>query len=227
MVGGIFGAALVLFVFCSILGADFNKIISDAQIHSLKPVHAESTWATLITLINWNDNGDHFIGRGAVGIYGIKEESILMPKWFYNYLWILLIAVYYVFLLLRSRARKKLEFESGILYTLVVLFLVTSKILTGQYLLWFALLFTIVTVPMMRKKQMWWGVELFLILLTLSLTQFIYPLNYEGFVRFYENSNNDSMYFWILAIRNIMLVILLIISWNHFKIEHKKIHYIS
>ncbi len=221
ILGGLVGSALVLFVFCTLLGANPTKILTDINIHQIKPVHAESTWATLITLLQWNNT--HNIAGGSVGIFGIREEFIIFPKMFYNFFWIGLILIYYLYIFIKNYSTKILHFENGVLYILALAFLVASKILTPQYTLWFSLLFTLLTIPITWKKQFWWSMQLFLILLISVLTQFIYPLNYEGLVVFYDKPDGTQMYFWILALRNILLIVLLFISLAYFRFHRKKI----
>lgn len=214
-----FGILLVLYVFCGILGVDYRRISSDAKIHSIKPVNSESVWSTLLVFFHWFKNGNHAIGGGSFGVWGIQEELILLPKLFYNYFWILAVTIYYLYILLKNYSSKKVSFDPAMLYLFALLFMVTSKIITPQYILWFSLPFTLITIPMLSKKQLVWSLQLGIILLTSVLTQFVYPLNYGGYLRFFEKQDNTQFYFWVMALRNMLLIALLFVGWATFRIK--------
>ncbi len=91
---------------------------------------------------------------------------------------------------------------------ILLLFLVTSKILTPQYILWFALLVPLMKVYGEPQNQKNWLINLFLLLLTLIFSQYVYPLRYNELLGgFYTNGTWTSI-FWILTARNFFLIVL-------------------
>lgn len=219
--GYLAGTVAVLFVYCVLLQADFVKIFIDLTIHSIKPVHVESVWSSLLTLFVWMKSGAHVIGGGADGIYGILEQFIQLPKLFYNYFWVIPIATYYLFVFIKTRTAKVVHFDVTHLYVLALIFLVTSKILAPQYLLWVSLPFCLITVPESTNQRVRWSIQLFLLLLASVVTIFIYPLNYDSLINFYQSADGPQIVFWMTVSRNLSLLLLLFISWNVFKHEHE------
>lgn len=212
--GHLVGAAAVVLLYNVILGADFYKIYTDFMIHSAKPLHAESVWATAISLVQWAKNGIFAIGGGDMGIFGIQQRYIYFPKWFYNYFWIIPIAIYYAVLYFKNYKQKLVQFSARHFYALPLIFLATSKILCGQYLGWFALPFCLISIPKHKKELTRWTIHLVLILLILALTQFVYPLNYDSFINFYQGTKSQWFIFAVLAVRNLFLIFMFVLAWG-------------
>ena len=221
MGGCIIGVAIVLFLFLVVFQANPTKIRSDLKLHELKPVHAESVWASAITLHNRWVNGIETKGAGDIGIFGIRREDTILPKWVFNYSWMVLIAILYIFLFVKTRKQQPFRMSPNFIYLIMLLFLMSSKIVAAQYLMWFSLIFCLQIIPTQENHLKHWIVDLFLILLAAFLSQFIYPLNYDAFLGYYTQGTHPEM-FWILALRNLILAVLFISAFISFWKEHKK-----
>ena len=143
-------------------------------------------------------------GQGSVGIFGITPKATIGPLPFYNSFWIFALGFFYLWLTFKLRPTS--QFDIRIPIVILLLFLVTSKILTPQYILWFALLVPLIKPSESRKNSL---INLFLLLLTLFLSQYIYPLQYNGLLGIFYATGKMAFLFWILALRNLLLVILL------------------
>jgi hypothetical protein len=201
------GALAVILVFNVVLKADFLKVFSDLKIHSLKPIHTESVYTSFLTFYHKVATGNYPQAVGEWGIRGLKEPFIILPKAFYNYFWVIAITTFYIALLFKKV--KNID-TPKVLMTVILLFLVTSKILAAQYLLWFALFFPLIKLPKNTNEQNSWQVDLFLILAALFLSQIVYPLKYTEFVDGFFINGTHQWLFYTIFIRNIILVILLI-----------------
>ena len=216
--GGLAVAGLaVLVLYAGVFQASLPKIFEDLQVHSIKPVHAESVWGTSLTAFHLLKYNSIPHGNGAHGIFGIDDALILLPKWFYNYAWLPLVMIFFAIYFYKNRLYSKAELDVGMFSLVILLFLVVSKVLTAQYLLWFSLLFCLQKVPEQEGQQKLWSVDLFLILLAGVLSQFVYPLNYDAFQEFYY------FYSWsfapvvlVMAARNGVLALLLVKKMTEF-----------
>lgn len=197
-----------LLLLCVVYSGLFRVSLQDMKdslaIHSRKPVHVESVWATILTILPTFAGQPFASGQGNWGIFGISPENTLGPIGFYNYAWIAPLGLLYLTVLL---LQKKGELDFRITLLIPLLFLIFSKILTPQYLLWFALLF-----PLLQPKDTYeWRdfvINLFLILLAAFLSQYVYPLQYDRLLGTFYQDGSESGIFWILATRNLALVIL-------------------
>ncbi|MBI2011982.1 hypothetical protein HYS91_04395 [Candidatus Daviesbacteria bacterium] len=201
----------LLWLYVLFFQVSMENILFSLTFHTLKPVHTESLWTTILTIYSYLVNNTYPEIVSAWGINGLAEKYWLLPLWFYNYAWVLPVGLFYIWLL---KNRKKFEnFDIRIPILIVLLFLIFSKVLSHQYLLWFLLL-----IPLLNYKRLMsraWIVNIFLILLTNLLHQYIYPLNYTQFLNDYYNHNVLSSYlFWLNALSNLILVI---IFWRIFR----------
>lgn len=142
--GLVFAVALwlLLGVYGVVLGVTPYQLLADLNIHALKPVHAESVWATGLGWWSRFTTGSFARGAGAYGIFGVAPEYVVGPLWFYNWAWVVPLVLLYIWL--ARRLKRRPVFEMTACVAIVLIFLVFSKILTPQYLLWALLLLPLV-----------------------------------------------------------------------------------
>lgn len=195
------GALTPIFIYLSLNGS-IPSIKSALEIHAKKPVHIESIWATLLTLHSKFSTGLYAQGQGEWGIFGIAKAATIGPLFFYNYFWVVALFIVYVFVWRKIRQGE--PYSHLMAAVIILIFLITSKILTGQYLYWLALVFPLI-VPV---KKTWWKITLIVIVEVFLITQFIYPLHYNELLGCFYQVGACEEYFWILALRNSLLVVL-------------------
>jgi hypothetical protein len=174
------------------LGANISGFIQALTIHSIKPVHVESTWGTVVTIFNLVFDHNNAIGKGNWGIYGISPKYILLPLWFFNYFWIFPVAIYYLKLIRQKFLPRPFDIAGVIL-----VFLAFSKILTAQYLFWYVSL-----VPLFIKSRFY----MLLICAVLILSQIVYPLSYNELLGCFYSGGACYFSFSLLTIRNLILI---------------------
>ncbi len=204
------GAAAVILLYLLFFQVPPADLITNADVHALKPVHAESLWGTILTLIPWLTTGTYALGKGATGIFGIAPQYTPGPLFFYNFFWLVPLGLYYFWLIFKA-PRQISPLLPAI--TIILLFLTFSKILTAQYLLWAFLLFPALTPPTEsgnNRETRLWSLGFFLILFISLLSQYIYPLRYNELLGVFYTSGNDAWVFWLLALRNCLLLVLFI-----------------
>lgn len=197
--GGLILPVLVFFF----LGGEFNQIIAGLNFHSLKPVSIESLPGSLITLSSLITQGLPPPLVGGWGVWGINA-----PLNFFNKFWLLPIFIFYLVLITHKQYLKKFSF--GIIFCLMLLFLVFSKNLHAQYIWWFLSLFPFIKFRSANKLK-----YLFMIILLIFISifnQLVYPLFYTQFLEDFYRHNLHYEVFFALLLRNLLIVSLLIIS---------------
>lgn len=189
-----------LSIFSVVFGMKFSQIISSFDFIANTPVHTESLWGTLTSLY-WMLSGESVKGLGSWGIFGISPNYQIGPLWFYNYFWMLPIFLFYLWLSLR----KNIKFDIKVCITVVLLFLLFSKILHHQYTLWFMLLLPLLNFNLFLKDKRFL-VLFFLVLEMTFLNQFVYPLHYSQWVFELYLNGKHSYLFWLITLRNLVLV---------------------
>lgn len=208
IVGGVLGGVTIIFVYSVLLQAGYARVFTDLKAHTAKPVHAESIWATISTLYYWILKGQNITGESTNGIYAIKREYDLFAPWFYNYAWVFGVSAVYIAIL----TKKVTKDIARLSYTTILIFVVLAKIITPQYLLWFVTIFPIIKVPTIKKFKIVYYSEIVLIVITGLLTQYIYPLKYTDLLYGFFTNGTHRELFYILTSRNIMLLVLLVLS---------------
>lgn len=193
-----------------LIGSRIGEIIATLNYNATKPVHVESLWGSLLTLINAALDGTWPQGLGERGIFGIHPRDIFLPLTFYNYFWLLPISFLY-FKIYRNFKNQELIFAASFL--IILAFILFSKILTPQYLFWFATLYPLLDLQKMPKKLF---IAATIILLVVQLlTQFIYPLHYNELLGIFYTSGQRPEFFLILLLRNLLLLILFFIIYKY------------
>ena len=211
------GLLSIISIYLVVFGGRLSEIMSSLEIHARKPVHVESVWGSILTIYSKLTSGQYALGAGDVGIFGIAREYTIGLLTFYNYFWIVAIGLLYLWLFLKLRSMVKINYQ--ICSMIVLLFLVFSKILTPQYLLWFMLFFPLLSFLTGESERRNWFVNLLLILLASFLSQYIYPLRYNELLAGFYTNGSFSNLFWLLTLRNLILIILAFkfikeIKWN-------------
>ena len=201
ILGILTGSLFTLMVYVILLNVPLLKILQDLKIHAIKPVHAESLYATILTIYNYFFTNIKNSGFGRDGIFGINDSYIYLPLWFYNYFWIIPIFIAYLIFLFKN---KNLKFNPIIPFFILVDFIVFSKILTAQYILWFTLFLPLLNIEKIRSNNTL-KIIIVLNLTGLLITQYIYPLNYNVLLYNFFTQGNDTYIFWILVIRNFLI----------------------
>lgn len=195
------------------LGGTLESFKASLAIHADKPVHAESIFAVFLTLGKKLLTGHFAKGAGDLGIYGIARSDTIGPLFFYNYFWVFVLAIFYVYL--AYKIYKGAKYSHLVSAVIILLYLISSKILTAQYIYWFAFIFPLVP----PVKKFWWIGSLVLTAATLLLTQTVYPLHYNALLGCFFETGECQQFFWELAARNFLLIIIAVIllqkiSWE-------------
>lgn len=200
------GLATIILIYMAAFQVSLPQILTDLNINAQKPVHAESVWASFLTIGAKLTTGQYATGQGAFGIYGINPQHIIGGLGFYNYFWLVALALFY-FWLSRLPAHSR-RWDVHVSMAIILLFLIFSKILTAQYLLWFMLLFPLLRIPQPGGSQRQWLIDFWLILLVAFISQYVYPLRYNELLGgFFANGSYVGI-FWLLATRNFILIVL-------------------
>ncbi|MDO8514954.1 MAG: glycosyltransferase 87 family protein, partial [bacterium] len=157
-------------------------------------VHVESVIATVLTLVTAITN------PGSHGLEFKEALWALNPLYFLGHARIfklispVIITLVYGFILFQKKT-----FAITKCLLIILTLLITSQLLSPQYVIWPAML--ILLEEKINK------INIILLLLALVLTQIIYPLNYGEFLDFYNKGINLHL-FLIMTARNLILVIL-------------------
>lgn len=195
----IFAVGITFFFYAYITNQNLLVIIRNMNTVLSVSVHMESVIGSLLTIITG------FTNPGPHGVEFINAIWVLSPLYFLGHARIFklispffLVAIYAVVFLKYHRS-KILNISTCLLVVLSLL--ITSQLLSPQYILWPA--FLLLLLP---EKSL---TNLFLIFLALICTQVIYPLNYGELIDFYNLGINQYLFF-IIALRNLLLVIVTI-----------------
>lgn len=198
------GLAAIILIYMAAFQVSLLQILTDLNINAQKPVHAESVWASLLTIGSKVITGHYVTGQGAFGIFGIASQHIIGGLEFYNYFWLVALALCYLWLARLPASSRRWDIKTSIV--IILIFLVFSKILAPQYSLWFMLLFPLLRIPQQGKAQRRWLIDFWLILLVAFLSQYIYPLRYNELLGGFFTNGSSTGIFWLLAARNFILV---------------------
>lgn len=207
---------LSIFGIYLLLGSSTSEVIEPMYVNSIKPVHVESIWGSILTVLNCVGDGYWPVGRGEHGIFGIAQQDIFLPLNFYNYFWIIPLAIFYIFLSTKKTLLKSLNIE--VIFLTILLFVIFSKIITPQYLFWFIPLFSLFS---WQKERVYSLLGSFVVILAVVLlTQYLYPLHYNELLGIFYTSGAQVHLFYLLLLRNILLVILFILIFRFVFLSH-------
>ena len=195
-------------VFSLVTDMNLPLILSSFGFIANTPVHTESTWAILTTLLWKVASGEFPKGAGAWGIFGIAPQYQIGPLWFYNYFWIIPLVIFYLWLLVKIKS-KEVVFDIRVCLSAILLFLLFSKILHHQYTLWFMLLLPLIDWKIIFNNLRW-TVMIFLTLMMTFINQYIYPLHFNELGHQFFVNGSFSYLFALIILRNLSLAVLVI-----------------
>lgn len=184
-----------------------QNFLFSLNFHALKPVHTESIWVDFFNYYYYLTQGHFPKVISAWGINGIASEYWIFPLSFYNWIWVLPVGLVYLWIFLKLK-RHKFNFDIRVCLLVVFIFLVFSKVLSHQYLLWFFLL-----IPLLPKHVLFskvWIINTFLVLFITFFYQNIYPLNYSQFLDSFSDPSKDWHLFAINSAAHFLMIVLLI-----------------
>lgn len=200
-----FAAGLTLPILAFLLvGGDFGGFLTSIKVHSLKPVGAEGLWGNLVAFMNASFGSPFDVTRGY-GVYGITPGSSWLSIANLNKLPIIITAI--LLAVIGWFYRKKGYNEVGLAFIVIFVFTLLGKVLNPQYLWWF-----LVFLPYLSLKwfsKIGWATIYIMALLSLALTQVIYPLNYDAFLDWFKAPIDASQFLALLSLRNLLLLIIL------------------
>lgn len=193
------GVPMIIYL---LLGGQAGDLIKNLAFHVDKPIGLESLVASFIAIPVFLRT--HILPGliNAHGVWGFPDtESLavsLLP-------YISMGVIYLEFLL---NAKKKVEFNAGYAFLIIAIFLLTSKYLNPQYMIWiFGLL------PLFEFNKSW--VDRTLIIggvLILAATQLTYPVFFTQLLDSFGHSNPGFVY-WLLQARNLLFLIEVALIW--------------
>ncbi|OGD63208.1 hypothetical protein A2160_05430 [Candidatus Beckwithbacteria bacterium RBG_13_42_9] len=209
---GVFLPIIIYFL----LGGTLPQIIEGLEFHSLKYVSIESVPGTILTGLSLWLNKRPLPLIGGYGIWGIRSPIVdaIGLEWF-NRLWIFPITLFYLYLLRQKEFFKKLSW--GIIYFLVLLFLIFSKNLHAQYAWWFMSLF-----PLLKPKKKFltdYLIMFGLLCLIALLNQDIYPRLYTDFLDQFYKYGREVEIFYLQVLRNFLILALAVVSFKYLFIK--------
>ena len=188
-----------------LLGGSLQKFIYSLTFHSRKPMSVESLWGTIYTGLNLLLFKKPPALFGEYGLWALKPKIFNQSTNFLNWLSLLPVIVLYIYLLLKRQKLKK--FRVSTLFLLTLSSLTMAKNLHPQYLIWPLSLFPFLHFkPRNQTSYLMLAAVIFIITL---LTQYIYPLSYTSFIQTFYGRGLEKEIFYLLVIRNILLVLLL------------------
>lgn len=204
---GIFLAGLTIpVVTYLLLGGTVGTLIDSIRFHQLKSIGMEGIWGNLLALTKIFAGIDFTIISGY-GVHGVSTNVALFNS---TILDVLPIAITSGLVLLVLWKYRKVGYSSSLLaFSALAAFTIPLKVLNPQYLWWF-----LVLVPFVLEKftnLLWYKAVVAASVLSLALTQYIYPLNYSEFLLWFRNVSWNSPFLIVLTIRNICLLVVLVI----------------
>lgn len=211
---------------------NLSETLTSYNFHGLKSVATESVWASAIYFFTFI-SGQNLPGmESAYGINAISRDKVYPSIEFYNYFWILPLAVFYLLYFFKNESAYNQKVEASsldihrdkiwekvdyqFLAFITLIFLIFSKVLCNQYLSWFLLMLPLVELKTLLKKS--WIVSIFLLIISLILHTFIYPLNYSSWLSLLSGGDfNLFLFFTMLASNFLLIAVAVIICFNIYR----------
>jgi hypothetical protein len=190
------GSLINLFVWS---GGSSTDIQAGLTGYSIKPVSLDSVWGSILSLsgLVWPERSLNV--SSDQGIHGFIEPSIVWPLDIYNYVWVIPLLV-----LLAVFRRRKINYKSWwVIFSVLGVFVMSSKIINPQYVWWFLCCLPLVIKDLRPKEKLLLGGGG---LLALYLTQIVYPVNYFEFLDWYYNRSQANGLIVAMIFRNIILL---------------------
>jgi hypothetical protein len=195
------GVAIVVVPFL-LFGGSLAGIATSFDKYAVKPVGLDSLWGSALTL-GWQVFAATLpVLDSANGIHGIAPASALVPLRWYDLAWVVPVGI---FLATLAGTTKRIDARDALLPVIVLtLFTLSAKVINPQYLWWFVSLLPLVS---LKHWPAWHQAALIsTALLSLVLTQLVYPLHYNEFLDWFYGRSPSSGLFIISLIRNGLLL---------------------
>jgi hypothetical protein len=192
---GLFGMVLSLAVF----GAQSRELMSAIRFHFDKPIGIDGFLGSLIPVLQ-NLLGIPLRMAPRNGIHGFDSDLGVLPTAALGWLW-LPIAMAVILLIFRSQ-NKTLFPNAGGLFVLFGVYVGLGKLMAPQYTWWAISLLPFVPEGWLSKKE--WCAVMLLLVSSLLIGQFVYPLNYSEFIESFSKSPLENRLFWINALKNLL-----------------------
>lgn len=168
-----------------------------------KSVQIESTWGSLLTL--------RVLAQGAKlssvvfenGVFVLSRANMIGGGRAFHYLSMLgLVGVYVILFVFRRKALLEWSLTTPMLIILTLI--VSSQVISPQYILWVILLIPFLSARQLRSS----AVKLIALsgILILLATQYVYPTHYFQLIYDFYGPGRNAQIFWTLAFRNLLLV---------------------
>lgn len=189
------------------LGGSMPEIFQGMRVHALKPIGLESFWGNLITIVQG------FLGiplriTPGYGVHGLSTDLPFLTTSFLNNMWMLPTGIITIVCLWMGRTRGWAD--SGFAFLVLLTFVYFSKVVNPQYLWWPLVFLPLVPTSWFEKKMR--GIVWSLAIMSLLLTQVVYPLRYTEFLDWFHGSVPTPRMFVVMVVRNVLLLALLILA---------------
>lgn len=193
-----------LLIFMWIFKFDLQALVSSWDFLAHVPVNTESVWGNLLSLYSVVFRGRMARGLGDWGTFGIAPSDTIGPLWFYTLVSFLVVSVFYLLVFIRGKIQK---FDIKIPLTVILTYIVFSRVIHHQYTLWYMLLLPLINSRSFQNNRRW---RIILILTCISslLFIYIYPLHFSEVVSGVYYSGTSMYLFFINLLRNMLLIIL-------------------
>lgn len=196
---------IYLFSYTLIFQINLVDTYTSYNFHNLKSVGTESIWATVVFVWQQIQTGTLPGIESAYGINAIARDELILPIWFFNYFWVIPLGILNIWYFLKNKEYHNIDFKFCLLILLV--FLMFSKVLSNQYLAWFLLLIPLINIKDLLKRP--WIINMFLLIISIILHSFIFPLNYTTWLEIFTLNKFDPFLFYIGIVSNLLLILVL------------------
>lgn len=214
-----FSAAVLIYLLAYTLffQISLNDTYVSYNFHNLKSVATESVWASLIYFYSFFSTQTLPAMESAYGINAIARNAIFPSIQFYNYFWVIPLGVFYLLYFFKNKSWEKIDYK--FLTFILLVFLLFSKVLSNQYLAWFLFMLPLIDIKVLLRKS--WIINIFLIVLSIILHTYVYPLNYSNWVNMLVGGFINPFLLWSILISNLLLIILAIRIGFYVYQDHK------
>jgi Gpi18-like mannosyltransferase len=161
-------------------GGSISGILGSVEVHQLKPLNLSGLWTSLVLF--WQKaTGAALHVTPGYGVHGVTPTSPYLPLELFNWLWVVPVGGVLLFLLWTFRRRGYTE--PVIAFTLLLVFVLFSKVMNPQYLWWFIAFAPLL--PLRTRKRTCSIGAIGAGAVVLGLTQYIYPVRYTRFIEWF------------------------------------------
>lgn len=189
-------------------GGSFEGLLAALKFHGLKPIGLEGVWGVVVTTIESIQGIPVRITPGY-GVHGLTSDLPLLSNHLLEIAWMIPYGL--TLLLIVWRWRKIGYTDGGLAFVLLLVFVYFAKVVNPQYLWWFAVMF-----PLLARRwyqHTWWHIAPPLLVVSLFLTQMVYPLRYTEFLEWFNGTETNPVTFIFVIVKNLLLLGLLMLTW--------------